>query len=102
MAKSDDKKKSAKSGNDSLPQRSKDIEGLAIEPEVRFDDQELKSDQRGLMEVVIGPTSDLIGHTLASSNFRSHYNCTVIAIRQHGALIRDHLGQVHLSFGRSI
>jgi di/tricarboxylate transporter len=80
----------------------KDIEGLAIEPEVRFDDQELKSDQRGLMEVVIGPTSDLIGHTLASSNFRSHYNCTVIAIRQHGALIRDHLGQVHLSFGDTL
>ena len=80
----------------------KDIEGLAIEPEVRFDDQELKSDQRGLMEVVIGPTSDLIGRTLASSNFRSHYNCTVIASRKHGALIRDHLGQVRLNFGDTL
>ena len=80
----------------------KDIEGLAIEPEVRFDDQELRSDQRGLLEVVIGPNSDLIGNTLASSNFRSHYNCTVIAMRKQGALIRDRLGEVRLNFGDTL
>ena len=79
-----------------------DIEGLAIEPEVRFDDHELRSDQRGLMEVVIGPNSDLIGNTLASSNFRGHYNCTVIAMRKHGEVIRDRLGEVRLNFGDTL
>jgi di/tricarboxylate transporter len=79
-----------------------DIEGLAIEPEVRFNDQELRSDQRGLLEVVIGPNSDLIGNTLASTNFRSHYNCTVIAMRKHGELIRDRLGEVSFNFGDTL
>jgi di/tricarboxylate transporter len=80
----------------------KDIEGLEIEPEMDLDDQELKSDQRKLMEVVIGPHSDLIGGTLNSTNFRYHYNCVVIAIRKHGELIRERLGQVDLHFGDTL
>lgn len=80
----------------------KDIEGLAIEPEMRLEDQTLKSDQRGLLEVVIGPNSDLIGGTLETTNFRHHYNCTVIAIRKHGELIQERLGQVKLNFGDTL
>ena len=82
--------------------RIKDIEGLAIEPEVDLDNRELKSDRRRLLEVVIGPNSDLIGGTLQSTNFRHRYNCTVIAIRQHGELIRELLGQVRLHFGDTL
>lgn len=80
----------------------KDIEGLAIEPEIRLGDQELKSDQRRLLEVIIGPNSDLIGGTLESTNFRSHYNCTVIAIRKHGELIQERLSRVYLDFGDTL
>jgi di/tricarboxylate transporter len=80
----------------------KDIEGLAIEAEVRLDDQDLKSDHRGFLEVVIGPNSDLIGGTLETTNFRYHYNCTVIAMQKHGELLRDRLGQVRLNFGDTL
>ncbi|MBN1218849.1 MAG: SLC13 family permease [Anaerolineae bacterium] len=80
----------------------KDIEGLAIEPEVRLEDQSLQSDRRGLMEVVIGPNSDLIGGTVATTNFRQHYSCTVIAIRKHGELIRERLANVRLGFGDTL
>jgi di/tricarboxylate transporter len=80
----------------------KKIEGLEIEPEIRLDQQHLKSDQRKLLEVVIGPNSDLIGGTLAGTNFRYHYNCVVIAIRKHGEIIRERLGQVKLSFGDTL
>ena len=80
----------------------KDIEGLAIEPEVRLDGHELQSDKRKLMEIVIGPTSDLIGGTLQTTNFRYHYNCTVIAIRHHGELIRERLAEVRLHFGDTL
>jgi len=80
----------------------KDIEGLEIEPEIRLDQQSLKSDLRKLLEVVIGPNSDLIGGTLQSTNFRYHYNCVVIAIRKHGEIIRERLGQVKLSFGDTL
>jgi di/tricarboxylate transporter len=79
-----------------------DHKGLAIEPELRLSDQELQSSQRGLLEVVIGPNSDLIGGTLESTNFRYHYNCTVIAIRKHGELIRERLSEVDLNFGDTL
>ncbi len=77
----------------------KDIEGLAIEPEIDWEKQTLENQKRGLMEVVIGPSSDLIGGTLSTTNFRHHYNCVVIAIRTHGELIRERLNQVSLHFG---
>lgn len=77
-------------------------EGLAIEPEHRLSDQDLESKRRGLLEVVIGPSCDLIGGTLESTNFRYHYNCTVIAIRKHGELIRQRLSKVSLNFGDTL
>ncbi len=80
----------------------KDIEGLEIESELHMDDPELKSEQRAILEVVIGPNSDLIGGTLRSTNFRYHYNCTVIAIRKHGEVIRDRLSKVRLDFGDTL
>ncbi|MEW5979282.1 MAG: SLC13 family permease [Acidobacteriota bacterium] len=87
----------------------KDIEGLAIAPEVRFAQKELKREDRRLLEVVIGPNSDLIGGTLASTNFHYRYSCTVIAIQKHGeligrkpAVIRDRLGNVRLEFGDTL
>ena len=80
----------------------KKIEGLEIEPEARLDQQGLRSDQRKLLEVVIGPNSDLIGGTLEGTNFRYHYNCVVIAIRKHGEIIRERLGQVNLHFGDTL
>jgi di/tricarboxylate transporter len=75
------------------------IEGLAIESEVRLDDEALQTNQQGLLEVVIGPNSNLIGSTLASANFHNRYNSTVIAMQKHGELIRERLGKVRLSFG---
>jgi di/tricarboxylate transporter len=80
----------------------KDAEGLEIEPEVRLGDQDLKSEEIGLLEVVIGPNSDLIGGTLELTNFRNRYNCTVIAMQKHGELIRERLGAVRLDFGDTL
>ncbi len=77
-------------------------EGVAIEPDVRLSDQDLESDQRGLMEVIIGPNSDLIGGTLKSTNFHHHYSSTVLAIRKHGELIQERLGDVSLGFGDTL
>jgi di/tricarboxylate transporter len=77
-------------------------EGVAIEPETRLGNQVLENDKRGLMEVVIGPNSDLIGGTLKSTNFHYHYSSTVIAIRKHGELIQERLGEVSLGFGDTL
>lgn len=82
----------------------KEIEGLAIEPEVRLEEVERENSGMsvGLMEVVIGPDSSLIGGTLETTNFRNRYNCTVIAIQRRGELIRERLGQVPLGFGDTL
>lgn len=80
----------------------KDAEGLAIEPEVRWADEDLKKGEVGLLEVVIGPNSELIGGTLETTNFRNRYSCTVIAMQKHGALIRERLGRVYLDFGDTL
>lgn len=77
--------------------------GLAIEPELRLcAPEDLHRNDRGLLEAVIGPTCDLLGGTLESTNFRHHYNCTVIAIRKHGTVIRERLSRVHLNFGDTL
>jgi di/tricarboxylate transporter len=80
----------------------KNIEGLAIEPEMRWHGANLKSEERRLLEVIISPNSDVIGGTLETTNFRHHYNCTVIAIRKHGELIRERLSKVWLDFGDTL
>ncbi len=82
----------------------KDEEGLAFEPEVRLGSADGQNGQvdAGLMEVVIGPDSTLIGGTLETTNFRNRYNCTVIAVQSRGELIHERLGQLHLSFGDTL
>ena len=82
----------------------KDEEGLAFEPEARFDSLKGNNNKANaaLMEVVIGPDSSLIGGTLETTNFRNRYNCTVIAMQSRGELIHERLGQIHLSFGDTL
>jgi len=58
--------------------------------------------ERGLIEVVIGPTSDLIGGTAKSTSFRSHFNCTIIAIRHHGTVLRERLNSFRFHFGDTL
>ena len=78
----------------------KDEEGFAMTPDMHL--SELESDKMGLMEVVIGPNSDLSGSLLEEVNFRHRYGCTVIAIQKHGELILERLGQIQLSFGDTL
>ncbi len=80
----------------------KDVKGLAIEPELELPAEDLKMNQRKLLEVIIAPNSNLIGGTLKSTNFRHHYNCTVIAIRKHGSVLRERLSRVVLNFGDTL
>jgi di/tricarboxylate transporter len=75
---------------------------LEIEAQVRLQDRHELPEDIGLLEVVIGPASDLIGGTLVSTNFRNRYDTTVIAMRKHGRLIRERLGSVRFDFGDAL
>ena len=82
--------------------KMKEIESIAIAPEVRLTDPDLGTKEQRLLEVIISPNSDLIGGTLESTNFRHHYNCTVIAIRKHGTVLRYRLSEVTFNFGDTL
>ncbi len=77
----------------------RDTEGIEFEDRVgrAQEDQGMR-----LMEVVIGPDSDLIGGTLASTNFRNRFNCSVIAMQKRGELIGERFGKVRLGFGDTL
>jgi di/tricarboxylate transporter len=80
-----------------------DIDGLEVEPVARLNSGEAaREEERSVLEVVIGPNSDLVGRTLESTYFRNRYNCTVIAIRKQGQVIHQQLGKVRLSFGDTL
>lgn len=55
-----------------------------------------------VLDVVIGPDSDLIGGSLLSTNFRNRYRATVIAIKKGSELIRRNFGDIRLEFGDTL
>ncbi|MEZ4522295.1 MAG: SLC13 family permease [Thermomicrobiales bacterium] len=75
---------------------------LQIEAQARLEDTNQLPGEIRLLEVVIGPNSDLIGGTLISTNFRNRYDTTVIAMRRDGRVIRQRLGQVRFEFGDTL
>jgi di/tricarboxylate transporter len=80
----------------------RDSEGLDIAPDVRWIGDDKNDQSMGMLEVILGPNSDLIGGTLESTNFRNRFNCTVIAMRKHGQVIRTQMSQETLSFGDTL
>ncbi len=53
----------------------------------------------GIAEIVMLPTSRLVGRQLKESGFRSGYNVNVMGIRRKGQYIMDNLADVRLSSG---
>ena len=56
----------------------------------------------GMAEIMLAPTSTLIGKTLKDSEFRSRFNATVLSIRQRGELITEDLLDHPLDFGDAL
>lgn len=80
----------------------RDESDLMIDAQARLEDDDELPEDIQLVEVVIGPNSDLIGGTLISTNFRNRYDTTVIAMRKEGEVIRERFGRVRLSFGDTL
>lgn len=74
------------------------IKGISITPDLPDE----KGQEMGLLEVVVGPGSDLIGGTLESTNFRNRFNCSVVAIRKHGRVLHERLSSVSLELGDAL
>ena len=53
-------------------------------------------------EVVLGPTSPLVGQTLREADFRSRYQAAVVAIHRAGRRVHAQLGRVQLKVGDTL
>ncbi|WP_332900062.1 SLC13 family permease [Haladaptatus sp. CMSO5] len=81
-----------------------DAEGLDLLPEVKVTDEELEQigEGRNLIEVVIAPSSALVGQSLSTANFRQRYDATVLALRRGGELIRQRMDNSPLRVGDTL
>jgi len=62
----------------------------------------LRHAQRCLVELVLSPSSPLVGHTVRESEFRSTYNAAIISISREGERLEGKLGDVRLRAGDTL
>ncbi len=62
----------------------------------------LRHAQRCLVEIVLSASSQLVGHTVRESEFRSTYSAAIISISREGARLEGKLGDVRLRAGDTL
>jgi di/tricarboxylate transporter len=74
------------------------IPGLVVAEDQTFQ-LNLRHAQRCLVEIVLAPSSPMVGQTMRESDFRSTYNAAVISISRDGARLEGKIGEVRLRAG---
>jgi di/tricarboxylate transporter len=87
------------SGNIENLLKIKDVVGIEIRADVRFDDPDLQSGGFSIAEVLITGQSDLSGRTLRESSFRQRFGLSVLAIYRHGHSLHNRIAEVRLRLG---
>ncbi len=75
---------------------------LQLEMLTDNDMQELISKKIGVAEVLLTPTSKLIGETVRKIGFREKYNLNILGINRKGAYLLQDMAQQKLRFGDAI
>lgn len=75
--------------------------GLRLEAN-KMSDQELRSHQVRLVEVLIPPRSRLDGRRLDLTNFQHRFGGVVLAVQRRGKVLRERLGEITLEDGDSL
>ncbi|MBT3180196.1 MAG: TRAP transporter large permease subunit [Candidatus Marinimicrobia bacterium] len=74
----------------------KEIEKVTLLTDEKLTQQELEKDDNLLVECLLTEKSDLVGHSLMSSNFRRRYGAFILAIRREGTIFRKKIAHVVL------
>jgi di/tricarboxylate transporter len=77
-------------------------QGIALNPQLSWKDEDFRTDETTLVEAIIAPNSPLAGKTLKQMRFRDVYGATALAIRHRGTLMREHVGTTKLQAGDSL
>jgi len=81
-----------------------DAEGMDLLGDVAVDESELEAASGGtnLVELVVAPGSNIVGDSLADTNFRQRYDATVLALRRGRDLIRKRMDHTDLRVGDTL
>jgi di/tricarboxylate transporter len=83
--------------------RRRDVEPyLEIQSVPPYRECDLETPTMVILEVVLSPRSQFIGHTLKETHFREKYGMTVLAVWNGERVIRTGLSDLKLSFGDAL
>ncbi|MGN6642803.1 MAG: SLC13 family permease [Verrucomicrobiota bacterium] len=80
----------------------KDASGIEIKSDVKLSDPYLKTEDAGLVEVILLPRSPLIGRTLKGIRFRERYGLQVLGLNRHGATLFEKISVIPLRIGDTL
>lgn len=86
---------------DKILQASNEV-GISIVPQHILSDEDLKSTEATIAEIVVSQKAPFFGKTLKQINFRGRYGLTVLAIWREEAPIRGRLAEVPLRLGDTL
>lgn len=75
---------------------------VSLKPTQKWTDVDLEQSRDVLVEAAVAPDSSLEGKTLDSINFYDRFGAVPLAIRQHGEIEQEDLGELRLSGGNSL
>jgi len=78
----------------------KEETGTEIKAEINSKD--FISDEVRMTEVMVSPTSDLVGQTIKEANFRQRYGLNALAIYRQGESLVNKLGRIPLTMGDTL
>ena len=79
--------------------RLRDSMRLELNVDFKLRDETLQTEDLRLVQALVAPGSNLIGHNLKQLDFRNRYKALVLAIQRRGETIRDKLNAVVLGLG---
>ncbi len=82
--------------------RLRDSTKLELNVEFKLRDETLQSEDLRLVQALVAPGSDLIGHSLKDLDFRNRYKGLVLAIQRRGETIQDKLNSVNFRLGDAL
>ena len=77
-------------------------EGVKLKPQAKWGDESVTSEDYKLVEAVVAPHATFAGESLQEINFRERYGTTVLAIRQHGKILREKISDTKLRGGDTL
>lgn len=78
---------------------ARSIEGLDLTAELKLGLEQIAARESVLVEGVVGPNSDLIGHTIKETGFWQRFHLMVLAVHRHGRQLRTQPEQRPLKNG---